>query len=357
MKADLTTHVSHIRTLLRRFWPLWVLGLVIIIEVAAQLLYPQARTLPLARYNHEFYGFRTTDELSALEQEKFRAAQLQLASGTYQAKTLLSAAGAELDEEKSAHTLTAYDWRWRIVPFSIFFIRPEVSHLPVSFHAAPLGEFATKTAQAASRPAKDATLSLKDGRVEATNGEEGYAVSDQAIKKALSAYSYDINGVNRIDIPGAAVQPAKRASDLQDVYAKVQAAVEKRLTITVKDRSYTPTSAEIASWLELTGDDGTTDVRINSQTLGVYLDTIDKDVRVLAGTVTVRYVDGREQSREGGEAGEQIDRTNITMQLTDKLFAQSSYAYVNAKMVVVPPTEKREYSYSNSQEGVTGKSR
>lgn len=339
----------------------WWIGVLILLAsvVLAQWFYPAQYTLPLARYNHEPYGMKHRDELAAREQQRFMKTSVELRLSDATQSVPLTKMGARLDERASFATLTQYPHQWRLVPFSIFFFRPDVTKMPVTFSETPLQEFSSSVSGQYQRPAKDAELRLEGDVVKAADAQAGRSIDDEALRAKIRHTKYDLSGVQRITVPERTVAPAAVAADLAPLRAQAEEMIAKRITITVEGReqTFTPTREEIASWLKIGEKDGAPVLQFNSESFADYIASMDKTVARPAGETRIAIIDGREQERQEGAAGEQINRGDIEQKISSLLFTPGQYKYVAAQLEQIPPQARTTHSYTSSQEGLQAKIR
>lgn len=333
-----------------------LLGL-IIVEVVVQLLYPSQYTLPFARYNHEPYGLKHQSELATLEQQRFLATKVELHSENDVQVTTLSKMGATLDETASNTSLTHYPLLWRFVPFSIMFERPDVTALPVQFATTPLEEFSESFARNYTTPATNAQIKLREDKIVATDATPGRNIDASALRRTIKATRYDASGIVRVSVPEQTIDPQATAADLAPVRQQAEAAIAKEIIISVagRDETFTPTRGQIASWLRLTEKAGEVTLELDQKAVRAYSDTIDNEVAIAPRETVLTIVDGREQSRKEGAAGEQVNRDDFEQKISSILFVPGQYKFIQAELEPMAPHVRRIYQYTNTQAGLQAK--
>ena len=334
----------------------WWIALITLVlaEVVFQLAYPKSYTLPFAQYNHEPYGIKHQNDFAKKEQQLFQDAMVELRGADKVTRAPLRNLGAMLDENKSFSTLSNYPIEQRFIPFSILWQRPNIEKLPIVFADKPLNEYSENLATEYTVKPVDARLELKSEIVQLTEGRPGLTVSKDSVKQLIKKQTYN-QGITRLTIPTVSSTPSKTAKDLEAVRGQAESIIAKQLTVIVKDKTYKPDKATIASWLALADDNGKTIVKLDKGDLNNYFDVIDKDIAKPAGITTVSIVDGVEQSREKGAPGEQLNRGEIEQKISSELFSPKHYLYVAGTMQPTLPAVKNIFSYSNSQAGLQAK--
>lgn len=341
----------------RRYkWWLLVVA-VLMVEVFVQVLYPPRYTLPFARYNHEWYGFKHRNGLAIKEQRAFAAAKVRLQASAGTSDVELAALGASLRETDSFEALHHYPLYWRVVPFSILWQWPQVASLSVAFDDDALGRSVAAFASEKKIAPKNATLQLRDGQVVATPATIGKEVDEAALRTTIMQAQYDIVGTTTITVPEREIAPTATADDLAAVREQAELAVAKQVRITVagRDDIFTLTREQVASWLQITEVDGVATLQLHAPAVESYIAELNKKVARPAGETVVSLVDGREASRQEAPAGERINQADFIEQVRAALFTAGRYKYMQAQLVAVPPSIKTVQSYSNSQAGLDAK--
>lgn len=345
-----------LRQLKRRSW--WIVfGCIVAIQVVVQLLYPEDRTLPLARYNHEPYGFQQRDEMAIMEQAKFVATKLELSGSFGQERVDLVKVGARLVESANFETLRHYPNEWRWVPFSLFFFRPDVAMLPIQFDDAPLLRYSTDYAKKHSKKAVDASIAIKNGEVTVQDGRSGRLIDGGQLAKSIKQKRVDTSGIVRIDVPEKVVRPSATAADLRSVQRQAEEVVAKRIVVTVAGRSheFTPSKEQIASWLRVVNKDNAPTLEVDTAAYTQYVDDINQQVAKPAGRTLVKMVDGQEVSRQEGPRGEHINRGDFEQKMSSVLLQPGMYKYIEVQLETLEPVVDMAYSYSHSQAGLQAK--
>ncbi len=346
------------RKLTRNGWIVLVL-LLVVAEIGAQVLYPSDRTLPFAKYNHEPYGVKSRSEMAVMEQSKFVHTNLELRSDYGNTKIQLIKVGARLNETKSFESLSEYPNQLRWVPFSILFLSPNISTLPVSFEDKPLQEFVGEYARKNSREQVDAKIAIREGEVVINDGKPGRDIEKSALLERIRSMKVDASGVARIDVPSRVVAPSATSADLASVKQQAEAAIAKIITVSVPGRSdqFTPTKKDIASWLAVVDDNGKAALRVDSGAFSPFIDWVNSKVSNPAGQTIVKYVDGEVSSQQEGKPGEQINRKDIEQKISSVLLEPGQYKYVAGVMEPVAPRVNSSYEYSHTENGLRAKMR
>lgn len=338
-----------------RWW--LIFAAIIIVEVCAQLWYPHRYTLPLARYNHEWYGVKHRNGLAIKEQRAFAAATVSLQLDDASVDVPLTKLGASLVEAKSFSTLHDYPLMWRFIPFSMFVRSPHVESLSVQFSEQSLRTYITQFAKKHYRAPTNATVRIEKGSIVATEAIPGRSIDETALYNALTMARYDITGSTAVTVPEKQLKPTATAADLAALREQAELTVARQLRITVagRDTVVTPSREQLATWLQIGEENGVLQLQLNTKSVGRYIDELNKIVARPAGETVISIVDGQEAGRQEAAPGEEIDRGQFEERVRQLLFTPGRYKYMQAQLATIPARVKKKHSYTNSQAGLEAK--
>lgn len=330
-------------------------------QVIYQFNYPRDLALPGAEINGQAVSGKKLDQLEFDLMNWFKEAEIELAvAENPPEKIKLTDLGASLDLSLIRQNLFNYPDEARYIPFSIWRQEPKVEVATVTFNQQILEAQVKKLAKKYDKAPVNSNIKLVAGeKIQATEAKAGQRLDQKALIKQIQNLEFKLLTLDQaLKVTPEAIKPAKTAEDLQDVIAQVELAKSKKITIWTVDqaRSFVPTEAEIVSWLKLGENEvKQTTVAINSAKVGEYLKYLNQRVGRPTSPTIIKMVDGREQSRVTGAVGTQIDQADFRQQLESALFAYSSEVKLNLKMLDVPSTVQRTWSFSNTQAGLQAK--
>jgi beta-lactamase class A len=346
------------RGLKRRLgWAL--LGIFLIFQILAQLFYPSYLTLPLARYNREPYGLKHRDDMVMMEQSKFVSTRLELTGSYGKEQVDLIKLGGRLDESANFNNLSYYPKKWRWVPFSILFWRPDVLTLPITFDDKPLLNYTLNYSKKHSKKATDASISIRDGNISIKDGKKGLSVDANKLRLAIKNKYIDTSGIVRLDVPEASIEPSASSADLLHVRQQAEDIISKHIVVSVAGRQeeFIPSKEQLASWLRVVEESGKVKLDVDSQVFGDFIDAMDKLVAKPAGQTIVSVVDDREVLRQEGVTGERVNRLDFEQKMSSILFRPGVYKYISIDLEPIMPEVKTSYSFSHTQAGLQAKLR
>lgn len=329
-----------------------VAGMVVGLILSVQLIYPYETALPYAQAFGEGVGHRKASELAASFQEEFEKSEVVFEAGTYSTKVKLSSLGASINSERMTSQLTDYPLWKRLLPLSLVWLRPEVDRLDVIVHGEQLESQAEAIAKQLTHDPTDASVAIKDGKLDIVASEPGYEVSASDINRAIVAGQYEV-GVTKLSVLAKQVQPKRIDSDVAEATQVASQAIDKKLKIMVESKGeYAPDDATRASWVSITSEDNGIKVTANREAIGKYVSSLNKKVGVAAKPVHVTVVDGKEVERSGGLKGAALNEQQLVDAIAGSLVSADEPAEIRVSLVDVAPGVSYSRNYSHSQAGL-----
>ncbi len=332
---------------------IWVAFFVSAGIIAAQLLYPPERAVPLARLGTENVAGKTDVELSQHITQSFQAKKLRIHVGKDTAEYSLAETGAEPTAESMALRLTDYPFWQRFIPLSILWQVPHVDTLTMTYSNTVLEQFVAESQKRFAIAPINAGVAIKNGKLVATMDTAGRKVEAEAIKQALLDASIAYDGVVDLTIPSESVPASKQSDDIQDVAAQAQAALSRQVTIEVGGKTFTPDVDTIASWLTLSETKtGRTVLELQTKGLDAYVAELNKSVGVAAGQTNIQLQNGVEVSRESGKVGKRVDDASLKTSLEAYLLRGEGTGTMSIPLVEVAPQVIYNRRYTATESGL-----
>lgn len=336
-----------------------ILGLVA--QVVYQFNYPRDLALPRATVNGQAVGGKKVDQLEFDLMSWFKGAEVLIVVGDNPPEAAkLTDLGASLELGSVRQQLFDYSDRLRLIPFSIWWQRPEVSMAEVSFNQQILENYCKELAKKYDRAAVNSSLKLAAGeQVQATEAQPGQQLDQAALVDQIQVLSFNLLGEKQqVEVQPTVIQPTKTVADLTDVTSQIELAKAKKITIWTpsQDRSFSPTEAEIVGWLKLSENQlKQTTLVIDQAKISAYLAKLDRQVGQVASATEIKMVDGREQARTEGVGGWKIDQADFQQQLQAVLFVPQTEVNLFLHYQYLAPTVRRSWSFSQTQAGLQAK--
>ena len=332
----------------------WVAFLVVSGVVAAQLLYPLDRAVPLAWVDGAHVGWQQEHDVAARASERFQATTLALGvEGGETREYPLATAGAQLEADMMVRALGDYPLWQRYVPFSLLWPRQYSARDSISFAPSVLADFSEQVAGELGYAPEDARLQIKDGALEAHNDKPGRIVEAEGLASRIQEVAVASGETIALTVPSREVAPATTAASLQAVRQQAEQALAIPMTLRVADHSVAPDKAERASWLVLGETEaGVVELRLDRDKLAAYLAELDKTVGAPAGQTKVTLRDGQEVARVAGAEGRTIDTDAVVQRVQAHLLAGEGDDTIELPLRPTPPAVVYNESYTATQAGL-----
>lgn len=330
----------------------WVIFLSISGVIALQLLYPQDRAVPFARLNGKLVGYQKFDTVAERVNGYFLDSRVTLqASDTAKVTFAPREAGAEVDLDNMSYRLTNYPIWLRLIPLSFIFLQPDVKEIDLTFNARQQQVFITGILPKLNTPPQNAALEIKDGALIATNDVAGTEVIARDVTSVLSSSKYSLQATT-LTVPAKRLSPDKSRAYFDSVRQQAETIIAWHVVITADDKTFTPTSSQIAQWLAIGEDEaGKAKLVVNDKGLDEYLAYITKETADAAGVTSVTRIDGRETSRTEGQSGRAINTAKLKSEIAEAIATTTNQRFV-AEFVTVPALVVINQKYSSSQAGL-----
>lgn len=329
-------------------------SLIISLIIALQLAYPSDRALPLATVNGKDVAYASHDEIARTITEQFGSSSIKLTLAGSKTQTYsLGSMGAVPNTEDMVGELQDYPWWQRLIPGSLLWSSVQLSTADVYFDTVPFEAFVKARSKDLTFPPQNARLAIKEGKLTATTELAGSIVDSAALQKAISTAHFKLGGVTTLDVPAKRTPPSRTLQDLAQVKAQAEIVLARKVVITAGSQQFTPSDAEVASWILLKTDPtGDVTLAVDTAKVSAYLVTINKKVGVPAGQTNIDLVDGHESGRTPGAIGKAIDSRSLVNQIKAQLLIGSGNIALTARFVDVLPSVIYDHRYTATQAGL-----
>lgn len=327
-----------------------VFGVVLLLcfMIGIQFTYPGNRALPRAKVGETTVGWKTVEELAPVLQEQFLETSVTLQAGERQTTAKLSDVGAVLEETKTVSQLSVYPWWQRLIPFSLFVVRPDITHLSLSYTDSRMAAATSElTTNLKSDPQNGAVVLNEAGEVEVTAARQGVSVTTEAIQTAIKNAELHF-GTNTVIVDADVTNPTITNDMIETTKARLATVVKTQLEISNSlepSVRYTPDVKTVASWIQI-GDKLA--LSINRDKLLEFANAEAKNSLIAPGVSTIVMVDGVEKSRTSARSGRGVDIEALTSDISKALFENGSTA-IAMKFRSVQPSVVYQRNYSSTQ--------
>lgn len=333
---------------------IWLLFLASAIVVAAQLLYPLDRALPLTRVAGESVAWYTHEQLAETINTSFRNTKLQLVvDGQTISEVTLSHIGAEPNTDVMIKRVLEYPFWLRFVPLSIFLNADAITYADVYYTSSLLDVASKEQADKLSFAPVNAQLAIENGTLIAKDEKRGSDVMPDAVYEAIVKARPSLGGTTAVIIPATRSNPKEAATSFKAVREAAETALGRQVIIRAGNHTFMPDDVTIASWLKIgTSETGDPTLNLAIDNLDFYLDSIDKEVGTPAGQTNINLTNGREVNRELGVNGSAIDREQLIPQITSWLIDGQGQSEFVVAFKEVAPSIIYDNKYTATEEGL-----
>lgn len=331
----------------------WAVFFVVAGVIAAQLLYPPNRAVPLARFGGMSVGWRADTGLTKQITENFADAKLKLVVPGSTLTEPAREAGATLRSDAMIASLTDYPFWQRFIPFSLLFHLPNITSANVEYTDSVLQAFSATASKKLSHPPTNARLSIKDGKLVATSDKAGVTIDAADVVKVVRSAQIPLSGTSTLHIPAAEKPAATTSADLSAVRREAEAALARPVVITINGQAFTPSRNVVATWLVIGQDSkGKPALTFDRTAVGDYLDGLNKQVGTPAGQTNINLVDGKEKSRTTGKTGRAINQAPLLDSLSSWVVNGQGTAQETGVLIDVAPSIIYNHQFTATQAGL-----
>lgn len=327
-------------------------GLVALIIVIAQFLFPSTRALPFAQLGGDMVGLSSDQAIAKKLQADYGRGTVTTTIRGKTAKTSLVKSGLTTDNKAIIAGLSEYPWYLRIIPLSIF-AKGAFIDVPVT---ATIDEnrfdlFYTERSKECALEPKNAGVIVKDGEVQLDPARDGQTCSRDSLKRQMTAKPLQKSGTT-VSVQTTPVKPSRSDKDVGPLLKEAKAVAERKLTLVVAGKTYEIDKPTLASWLAFPEDPTTKQptLGLNDEAVKTYLTTIQKDIYIAPGVTVVTTNDGLEIGRVVGRSGQGINMVPTIDAIRKQVLA--SDGTVTATLATLSPTLSYNRSYSKTPEGL-----
>lgn len=332
----------------------WVIFFVCSAVIAAQLLYPADRALPLVRLHGDAIGFEKEEDTAFRVQELFNDMGVRLTVADHEpVEAQLPTIGGEIDTSGVLRAASEYPFWQRFIPFSILVHIRSLDSAAVSYNVPLLNQFAETASRSLSSAPQNARVSIEDGRLSARDDVAGQIVTSEQIVQEITWYQYTLGDVSTINLTAEEKPADTTAADLSAVRHDAAAALERTVQMTVGGKTFTPDRTQRAAWLEIAQDDNNHVVlRFDEASLKKYLIRVNKNIGTDPGTTVIGYVDGKEVTRTKGATGRELDYETVEKQIKAWIMRAEGTGNLTVQLRSIKPHVRYEGTYSSTQKGL-----
>jgi len=334
-------------------WVLLAMVGLLVVVIALQLLFPTDRALPLTKVADVEIGGLTKREAVEKLFGVYGSAELTVTVDGKTIKTTTGKAGVLVDFQKAADAASRYPWWQRLVPFSILYKSQVINAKPeLAFDEQLMKQFTKTVQEKCSKPVREASVAITDGKPTLQPGLDGKTCSEEAIRKGLvSAVLH--GGVALAEVTATTIAPTKTTAIAQGQFDTAQAAIASGLTVIVGNERAVVPQETLASWVQFTDDTAKKSYTVTYDDAAIrkYLESRKQVIYVAPVATKVYVLDSVETHREPGLTGRDIDY-DATVAIVKQSLQDKKGMVVTAKLKTILPSSDHLRTYSKSQHGL-----
>lgn len=354
----LRRHMHSIRYWLRRrHWPirrvLRITGIILLISVALQLLWPRGRALPGVSVGSISVGGQTVSMAKNTLDKAYASANITVVAGAYKTTTSFDKAGISPQIQQTAQQVTDYPLIWRLVPFSSAFIGVNrATALTADFDNERLKYLAQQISKDSYIAAKDASVAVKNGKIKLVSAQSSQTYATNDITKGIKNNALAPDATVTIK---AQLTDASRTDDkVETALERAQKAIDTPLSFSVNSQTITVSKNTIGTWLDFKENKKTETLSlvVSTKALKKYLtQTVQPKVYKAPGSTIVTVVDDVETGRATGVRGQGINADKI-ISLVKSALQSGEKTTVSVPVITLEPTVVYKHSYTKTNAGL-----
>lgn len=327
-------------------------GILLLVVIVAQIFYPTNRLLPFTEIGSNRFGGQSVSAASKELEKKFEKAKILVKTDKKTFDVSLQEIGVDIASLSSVKKAAAYSFWQRLIPFSSLYIMTS-RHTPVvvEFDEDRLKYFAEQVQKESFVPAVNASIAVADSKVVLVPAQPSKEYPADVVVGAIKGTTFA--PVTYVSVSPKTAPAERTNSEVKEVLSDAQRAVNTPLTLKIDAEVVTVDKKTIGSWLVFTEDPTTKKLQVGLQhdVVTKYLQGIQSKIYKAPGTTRVQLIDGREVSRQTGEAGRGVD-VGSTIALLDTALKKGQQLTLTVPIAAIPAKVVFDKQYSNTDAGL-----
>ena len=336
---------------------LFAVGVVALLEIAMQLVYPSDRLMPLAQIDDRSLDRSKAIAIKQLD-DAYAKTSIDLFVGEDAAATYASVRpatlGVEVSNQQRVEQLD-YPLYWRLVPTSILWAHTfQEPAKPIYRHdARAIDRYITDTFGKNCKVApKNASAEYKNDRFHIIKSAPGGECSRAELAKSLSAVEPGITKANKLQIPVTITPPIISDKTAEQYIEALSKRLESGVPLSVKNSVERLPADLVSPWITFSSKKSSLMANVDAGRANEYLKkNIAPKVAVAPGTTKISTRDFTEISRQNGTPGRGLDVGKTALSITKFIRVETERA--TAATNPIAPRVVYTRSYSSSDTGLS----
>lgn len=328
------------------------LGIVSLLVVAIQMVYPAGRLLPFVAIEGQNTTPATTTEVSKQLDARYKNAKLLLKTEDKTFTITYDQAGIDPDSWNTARSAARYTFAQRLIPFSsLYLMIKRDTPMQVRIDDERLAYLAQGVEKDGFVAAVNAAVAVNGAEVKLVPAKKSKEYPAKTIDKSIRKATFKPR--TEVRLTAVAHDPERTDAEVKNVLGDAQRAVNTDLTLKVGEEKVKVDKSTIGGWLDFIEEPSTKKLQLSlkNDIVTKYLDSIQGKVYKAPGTTRIQIIDGREANRIEGSAGQGID-TARTITLLSEALRAGDQATMTVPIAALPAKVVYERQYSNSDAGL-----
>jgi beta-lactamase class A len=323
-------------------------ALSIVAIVVVQLAYPHSTALPQTTIGGKNYGYQSAQQI-ALDIAALHNQKMHITSGAKTLEFTPKELGITFTGAEDAERAIVYDWRERLVPFSLLLERREIPSYGFTVDDTKARMLAVSLKQYDKAPV-DATVHLEGTQAVIVKQQDGYTYDVEHVVAAIK--NLKITSEMKVALQPQVTQPHITTSMAIEVGTALRQRLQKPITVQAADQSITADPALLASWTVLTPDVQNKKLHIgyDKQKIQQWLAPFAEQVYQPGTPRTVTMLDGVVTGGANAADGRALDVATTA----DALIAAASANDSAVRAAILPVTQSARTvrNYTRSSQGL-----
>ena len=322
--------------------------------VIVQIFWPKDWSRPLYKFGDNA-GIFSRDEVLGKLQNVSSEAKMAFGLNGEVERFSFSEIGATIDGEESLVRFFEYSFLERLIPFSLV-KGGDFGEMKIKFSDSELKKFTNEYVAKYNKLPKNATIQLSSGgEAVIKDAVDGIRISEDDLRREILSQQKPINKDNYVLVPHKILKASRQGSDYANAKGLANKLLNRQAAFIHEHKIYTPSREQLASWMAFEESENYIKLVVNDENFKKYIDSINSELEIPAEKIVVNIVDGREISREAGKSGSRVSLRKMKADLEKYLNEEIFYPEFILEFEPVEPTEQKNYSYTNTQEGLQAK--
>jgi len=267
-----------------------IISILLLILIAAGILFTYQRAYAGKIYpNISFGGIdlsgKTKQEAKAILEQKFQLAldkDVVLSANGITAKAKLADTGLAFDYDKIINQGYSVGrdpsfFKNIVTSSKTYYQKNHIEVVPY-LNQTKYNTFVQIVVDQLNTKPEDATLKIEKGQIITTESQIGQTVDTTTLIDSIISMIND--ETTSIELKSVLAYPTVQNVDFAPAQAKAQTYLDKKITLTYEDKTFTPTKSEIGAWVNFASANGTYDVSLNEGNIKAYLNKIGSSFEV-----------------------------------------------------------------------------